>query len=245
MARIPRIYVSTPITVGAEVPLDNRAAGHVLRVLRMSAGAELVLFDGQGGEYPARLTQVTRQGAAAEVREHLPVERESSLRVTLGQGISRGERMDYVIQKAVELGVAEIQPLFTERCVVQLKGARLERRLEHWRGIAIGACEQCGRNTIPVIQPARSLSDWLAKDDPSPGLLLDPEAVSGIAALARMQSVRLLVGPEGGLSASERRAGSAAGFRGVRLGARILRTETAPVAALAAVQTLWGDLGES
>lgn len=243
MSRIPRIYVSTPLSTGMEVPLDERAAGHVLRVLRMSAGAELVLFNGRGGEYGARLSRADRQAAVAEIVSHRPVERESPLQVTLGQGISRGERMDYVIQKAVELGVAGIQPLFTERCMVQLKGARLARRVEHWRGIAIGACEQCGRNTVPSVREPMSLPDWLASAETSGGLLLDPEASVGLSVLPRAEAVRLLVGPEGGLSAAERTSALRAGFLGVRLGSRVLRTETAPVAALAAVQTLWGDLG--
>lgn len=243
MARIPRIHVPSPLAVGAEVPLGSAAAGHLHRVLRMSAGAQVVLFDGRGGEYPARLTALDRQGGSAEVLAHRAVDRESPLRVTLGQGISRGERMDQVIQKSVELGVGAVQPLFTERCVVQLKGARLERRLEHWRSIAVGACEQCGRNVLPMIEPPLALRDWLAIASETPGLLLDPTAVGGLADMAPAAAVRLLIGPEGGLSAQEIDACLQAGFRGIRLGERVMRTETAPLAALAALQTLWGDLG--
>lgn len=243
MARIPRIHSPEPLVAGTEVPLSATAAVHLQRVLRLSPDAALTLFDGRGGEYRARLSRMDRGGVHAAVLEHLPIERESSLRVTLGQGISRGERMDYVIQKAVELGVAAVQPLLSARCVVQLKGERQARRLAHWRGIAIAACEQCGRNTVPEIAAPLALSDWLAEADETPGLLLDPDAERSVADLSLSGgAVRLLVGPEGGLTEAECKAARQAGFIGLRLGPRVLRTETAPVAALAALQALWGDL---
>lgn len=244
--RIPRLYVPLLLQVGTEVVLPAATSHHVCRVLRLPVGAELVLFDGNGGEFAGRLATVTRQQATVRVTAHRPGDVEASLVVRLVQGVSRGERMDYTLQKAVELGVAVIQPVISERSVVALTGERLQRRWAHWQGIVIGACEQCGRNRLPVLREPLPLADWLATDavPAELKLVLDPAAPTALRHLPHPPDrVTLLIGPEGGLSEGEIASATAAGFIGVRLGPRILRTETAGVAALAALQVLWGDLG--
>ncbi len=239
---MPRIYHPESLAGSTEVRLAPTAARHVARVLRLRSGAAVVLFDGRGGEYAARLTSVAGGEVRAVIHAHTPVERESPLRVILGQALARGERMDFAVQKAVELGVAAIQPLATARCVVKLKGEREARRREHWQAVAAGACEQCGRNTIPAVHAPLDLAAWLAQDGAGPGLVLDPAAGEPLhAPPAPGGPVRLLIGPEGGLTDEELAAAHRAGFRAVRLGPRVLRAETAPLAALAALQTLWGD----
>jgi 16S rRNA (uracil1498-N3)-methyltransferase len=255
--RIPRLYFPTPLASGMTVPLGDKAFNHTVRVLRLGPNAPLVLFDGKGGAFTATLTEVGKREARARVMEALPSEVESPLQVTLAQGVSRGEKMDYTIQKAVELGVAAIQPLFTERGGVHLDGERLTRKVQHWQGIVIGACEQCGRNRLPELQEPLKLMDWLQFVDSlsprgrglgwggeTPRLLLDPRAETGLSGLKLSSSaITLLIGSEGGLSPVELARAREVGFVGIRLGPRILRTETAGVAALAAIQALWGDCG--
>ncbi len=241
--RIPRLYLPVPLTVGATVALNDNAFNHAVRVLRLKPGAALILFDGAGGACAATLVDVGKRDAWARVAETLPGEVESPLRVVLAQGVSRGEKMDYTLQKAVELGVAVIQPLFAERGGIGLTGERLARKTQHWRGIVIGACEQCGRNRLPELREPLPLAEWLRQPvEPGLRLLLDPLAERGLRGLEPPTGVvTLLIGPEGGLSSAETAQARQAGFTGVRLGPRVLRTETAGVAALAAVQTLWGD----
>ena len=241
--RIPRIYLPLPLTVGATVRLDDNAFNHAVRVLRLKSGAALILFNGAGGAFSATLADVGKREAWAQVLEFLPGEAESPLRMLLAQGVSRGDKMDYTLQKAVELGVAAIQPLFTERGGVDLNGERLQRKIEHWRGIVIGACEQCGRNRLPELREPLALRDWLAQPaEPGLRLLLDPATKQGLRGLEPPAGpVTLLIGPEGGLSPAEIVQAGLAGCHGVRLGPRILRTETAGLAALAAMQALWGD----
>jgi 16S rRNA (uracil1498-N3)-methyltransferase len=258
--RIPRLYLPAPLTVGATVALDDNAFNHAVRVLRFKPGATLMLFDGEGGAFAATLTDIGKRDAWVRVIEALPGEVESPLRVVLAQGISRGEKMDYTLQKTVELGVAAIQPLFTERGGVDLSGERLARKVQHWRAIVVGACEQCGRNRLPDLWEPLPLAEWLAglaetdppgtaRHPPSKGgrdlrLLLDPLAEYGLRGLERPEgTITLLIGSEGGLSPAEIAQARTAGLTGVRLGPRILRTETAGIAALAAVQALWGDCG--
>jgi 16S rRNA (uracil1498-N3)-methyltransferase len=242
--RIPRIFLPVPLHPRTSVALDERAANHVVRVLRLRAGAEVVLFNGAGGEHPAVLTHVDKRRVEAEVAEHAAREVESPLRVTLLQGISRGERMDYTIQKAVELGVARILPVLTERSMVSLAGERLEKRLRHWQGVAASACEQCGRNRVPEVAEPATLAERLAEPLGGPGLVLHHRAEAGLAQLPDPAGdVHLLIGPEGGLAPAELASAERAGYLGVRLGPRILRTETAAVVALAALQAWWGDLG--
>lgn len=244
--RVPRIYWPEPLAVGVSVALTGSAANHLTRVLRLKPGAALILFNGQGGAFAAELTSADKRTAWAQVTAALPAEAESPLRTTLAQAISRGDRMDYTLQKAVELGVSAIQPLITERGGRDLNAERLARKLQHWRGVVISAAEQCGRNRLPEVCMPLRLADWLQCPPvpPEPGwrLLLDPAAALGLRDLSPPQTgVTVLIGAEGGLEPAEIAQARAAGFVGVRLGPRILRTETASLAVLAALQTLWGD----
>jgi len=238
-----RIHVENPLSSGAEVMLSADAARHVAAVLRLRAGAMLELFDGSGGSHRGRIVAVEKRSVKVLLESFHPQERESLLQATLVQGISRGQHMDYTLQKAVELGVVRIVPVLTEHSNVRLDEARAGRRVDHWRRVVIGACEQCGRNRVPEVCPPQSLAAWLETDDTACRLVLDPEAELGLSVIPPpVHGISLLSGPEGGLSAGEIRAALAAGWQAVRLGPRILRTETAAVAALAACQALWGDL---
>ncbi|BCO32702.1 ribosomal RNA small subunit methyltransferase E [Thiohalobacter sp. COW1] len=239
----PRIYLPQPLASGTTTQLDERAQRHAVKVLRLKPGAALILFNGDGGEYHATLEDTRREGAQVSVGEHIAQERESPLDIELLQGVARGEKMDLILQKAVELGVNRIVPLATERSQVKLSGERLDKRMQHWRGIIIHACEQCGRNRLPELAGMQTLDATLAAHAPDRlGLLLDPIAERGPHDLAQTPALSLLIGPEGGLAPAERDQARAAGFQGVRLGPRILRTETAGLAALAALQCLYGDL---
>jgi 16S rRNA (uracil1498-N3)-methyltransferase len=247
----PRVYVDLPLASDTVAALPETAANHVVRVLRLRAGDALILFNGRGGEYAATLADAgPARGAPARVRigAHAPVERESPLHITLLQGIARGERMDHIVQKATELGVARIVPLLCERSVVRLDESAAARRLEHWRAIAIAACEQCGRNRLPVLERAIEL-ERIADAvrgltlEAGPRLLLAPDAPTSLAALAPgLTGATLLIGPEGGLSNREIDLAGRAGYVACRLGPRVLRTETAPLAALTVLQVLAGDL---
>lgn len=238
----PRFYCNRPLAIGTEVALDDGAAHHALRVLRLRAGDEVTLFGGNGGEFSG-LLRVDGRRVMVGVGAHDPVERESPLAITLVQGLASAERMDYAVQKAVELGVAGVQPVVTARSVSKLDDARADKRVAHWRQIAIASCEQCGRNRLPDIHPPRALHGWLAlPSNASLRLLLAPDAGETLADLPKPTGgIDVLVGPEGGLTNAEATAALSAGFRAVRAGPRILRTETAAPAALAALNTLWGD----
>jgi len=238
------VYVDAPLAAGTRVTLEGGAASHVTRVLRLRVGEALTLFNGAGGEYAAGIEQVHDGGVAVTIGEQRAIERESPLTLTLAQGVSRGERMDLVVQKATELGVSGIVPLFTERSVVRLGAQQAERKLNHWRAITIAACEQSGRNRLPNVAPPLSLADWLRSGADRDGgrLLLSPAATARIDAPPRpATSVTVLIGPEGGLTNAEQEAAVAAGFLPVRLGPRVLRTETAAIAALALLQRAFGD----
>lgn len=240
--RISRIFTPQPLQTGQTILLASAPSRHLRKVLRLQPGALLTLFNGEGDEWQATLTGEVDGCAQCEIDERRAVSCESPLSVTLVQGISRGERMDYTLQKAVELGVSAIQPVFTERTVVKLKGERLDKRATHWHGVMVAACEQSGRNRVPVLQPALSLSTVLAQPATAETrLLLNPLAKQRLATLSPANQLALLIGPEGGLSEAEIAAAEHAGFIGMQLGPRVLRTETAGVAALAALQTLWGD----
>ena len=220
--------------------LPTNSARHVA-ALRLREGDEVRLFDGGGGEWRAELRRITRDGASARLLGWQDLERESPLDTTLALGISSGDRMDFAIQKATELGVTRIQPLATTRSVVRLKGEREERRMTHWRAVAIAACEQCGRNRIPDIGPVMPVLDFVVSTSSGVKILLSPDADKGLGEIPVARQVTLLVGAEGGLTEEERNDALHAGFVPVRLGPRVLRTETAPLAALAAVQLAWGD----
>lgn len=233
-----RVFHHQPLADDTEVGLGADADRHLRKVLRLAPGAGFTLFDGSGREWPATLLEDGRARTAAAAS----VERESRLRLTLVQGISRGERMDWTIQKAVELGVAAIVPVFTERSTVKLDGARLERRLAHWRGVVVAACEQCGRNRLPAVAAPIAFEDWSPEGD-ARAFVLDPRANTGFGAVPTPgDAAALVAGPEGGLTNAEIESVVAAGGVAVRLGPRVLRTETAGVAALATLQALYGDL---
>ena len=237
----PRIYVSIALSPGARILLPSAQARHVGQVLRLTPGAPLTLFNGDGHEYPARLLETSREATRLVVESRAEQEPKPPLAIHLAIGISKGERMDFALQKAVELGVDAITPLFTERSQVKLDAERLNKRLEHWRGIIVSACEQCGRRRLPTLHRPQPLEPWLMVQTAG-GLLLDPHASQALANLPPpLSEVTLLVGPEGGLSPSEHALAEHQGFRGTRLGPRILRTETAPLAAIAVIQALWGD----
>jgi 16S rRNA (uracil1498-N3)-methyltransferase len=242
--RLTRVYVDAALEPGTLVELSGTAAGHLTRVLRLRAGAALTLFNGRGGEYPASIERVRRNEVTLAVGEHQAIERESPVELTLAQGISRGERMDLVVQKATELGVSRLIPLVTERSVVRLDEEQSDRKSSHWRAIAIAACEQCGRNRLPEVALPARLREFLRQ---APGenarLLLSPAATRRIEDVPRPASgVTVLIGPEGGLSAEEQADAQAAGFTAVNLGPRVLRTETAAIAALTLLQRQFGDL---
>ena len=238
-----RLYCDLALSPGAEVILPEAAARHAVSVLRLQEGDTLTLFNGEGGEYRASLVAVSKRETRARLLEFHATERESPIQLTLALGISAGERMDYSLQKATELGVSAIVPLATERSVVKLAGERADKRLQHWQHVVIAACEQCGRNRVPTVAPVQTLYAYLAGVDKSGRLLLlSPEAGAPLKQVARADAAVLLIGPEGGLAPGEYQAAQAGGFEPVSLGPRILRTETAPVAALAVLQALWGDL---
>jgi 16S rRNA (uracil1498-N3)-methyltransferase len=239
----PRLYISESIPAHGVCLVPPEQSHHLSHVLRLAAGDAVTVFDGHGSEYEATIARVAKGGVTLNLSEPRMVDRESPLDITLAQGISSGDRMDYTVQKAVELGIAAIQPLATERSVVRLDRERALKRVAHWQAIAIASCEQCGRNRVPEVLHVQSFTAWLGT--PAAGVLrltLAPGAARKLAELERPRSpIVLLVGPEGGFSPREREDAERAGCTPVRLGPRVLRTETAAVAALAAMQVLWGD----
>jgi 16S rRNA (uracil1498-N3)-methyltransferase len=242
-SRTPRFYCPSRLSPGAVVDLPDQAAHHAMRVLRLAPDDRVRLFNGEGGEWIGEIRTVSRSGVSVRIVGHDRREVEARLEVTLAQGISSRERMDFTLQKAVELGVAEIFPLETRRSVVKLREERASRRVDHWQHLAIGACEQCGRNHVPVVHQVMSLSDWLGtlgRDSADARIMLSPGAELALRELPTPSSVLLLVGPEGGLDPEEQALAATCGFRSVRLGPRILRTETAALAAVSAMHALWG-----
>lgn len=240
---MPRFYIADPLIPAALYSLPVTAAHHAARVLRLAVGDEVVLFNGSGNEWPATIQYIDKREVVVTVGETRMINRESPLTIILVQGISSGERMDYTLQKAVELGVTQIQPVACVRSVVKLTGERADKRREHWQNLVVAACEQCGRNVVPAVAAVQPLATWLAQPvAPRHGILFSPAAVDTLHSLARPQTdITILAGPEGGFSADEYRAALQAGFTPVRLGPRVLRTETAALAALSAMQVLWGD----
>lgn len=239
---LPRFYCREALSPGACIDLPEPVARHAVRVLRLPPGAAMVLFDGRGGEYAAHIERIEKNRVVVMLGAWRDVERESTLTVTLVQAVQAGEKMDFTIQKAVELGVADIVPVDSRRSVTRLAGERAAKRGAHWQGVAAAACEQCGRNQVPQVAPLQKLEHWLAQPArPGLRLMLAPEAEHSLADLPPASAVQLLIGAEGGLDPQEMRAAEQAGFQAVRLGPRVLRTETAGLAALAALQALWGD----
>ena len=239
-----RSYVDQPLAVGQRITLPEGSSAHLLRVLRLAPGDVVTLFNGDGHDYSARLLTAAKRGAEAEITSRQPVPRESPLRITLVQGVARGEKMDLVLQKATELGVDAFTPVVTERTEVRLDAERAGKRMAHWRGVVAAACEQSGRAVLPRLSQPTALSAYAGDEQADIKLVLDPTGDVGLSSVApgAGQSIALVVGPEGGLSEQDLATLRAAGFRGLRLGPRILRTETAGLAAVAALQALYGDL---
>ncbi len=237
-----RFHVGQSLAAGQEILLPDDVTHHLVRVLRSEAGKRFWLFNGEGGAYEAELIEVGKKTAKAQLLDFVPDDHSSPLATHLGQVMSKGDRMDYAIQKATEMGVTEITPLSSERCELRLRGEeRADKKLEHWRRIAISACEQCGRNRLPVIHDPVSVSEWQQQIKADLRLVMAPAANSGLPG-STPASIALLIGPEGGLSEGEISAACSTGFLPWQLGPRVLRTETAPVAALAILQSLFGDL---
>lgn len=245
MSRATRAFVDAALPPGARIALPDDVATHMVRVLRLAPGDGCVLFNGDGHDYDARIVAANKRGAEVEVLAARAVDVESPLRLVLLQGIARGERMDLVLQKATELGIAAIVPVTSERSEVKLAGERADRRLAHWRGVVASACGQCGRARLPAVEePAALDAACAALPAGTLRLLLDPAADDAVATVAGPgdAGIVLAVGPEGGWSPRDRATLEAAGFRGIRLGPRVLRTETAGLAAIAALQARFGDL---
>jgi len=241
--RILRSFVELPLAIGQRFALPEAASAHLVKVLRLQAGASCVLFNGDGFDYDAQLFSVEKRGAQVDVIARHAVVNESPLQITLVQGIARGEKMDWILQKATELGVTRIAPVITDRTEVKLDGERSEKRMAHWRGILAAACEQCGRATLPVLIEPQSLAKYAAGDGNAHRLVLNPEGGQTLSelAMAGNEAITLVIGPEGGLSDRDLAVLRAAGFTGLKLGPRILRTETAGVATIAALNALYGD----
>jgi 16S rRNA (uracil1498-N3)-methyltransferase len=244
--RLTRVHVAGPLASGQSVRLQGNAASHITRVLRLRVGAALVVFDGSGGEYQASIEKAHGGEVLVAVGARADTERESPLPLTLAQGVSRGERMDLVVQKATELGVSQLVPVLTERSVVRLTAQQSDRKVNHWRAIVAAACEQCGRNRLPSVAAPLPLGDFLESSAAAAAgtrLLLSPAGTATLEDVPRPAGgVTVLVGPEGGLTDEEEKTALAAGYTALRLGPRVLRTETAAITALALLQRKFGDL---
>lgn len=238
-----RVYHPQPLAINAIVELSDDAFGHVSRVLRMGQGDPITLFCGDGHDYHGEICQVSKKSMSVQLNQQQPLANESPLRIHLGQGISRGDKMDFTIQKAVELGVTEITPLFTERCGVKLNGERMDKKQQQWQKIAIAACEQSGRAVVPTVHEPISLQQWLAQPSAELKLNLHPKAAHSLKTIPTpSHGVRFVIGPEGGLNDAEIEQTTQAGFIDIQLGPRVLRTETAALTVLSALQVQFGDL---
>ena len=241
--RIPRIYIPQTLAPGIHLTIAGQSAHHVIHVLRLRTGALVRIFDGNGTEHQATLMAIKRSEIILKTGQPVTIIPESLLQVTLLQGIARNDRMDLVLQKAVELGIQNFQPLWMQRSQSRLKNDRLEKRIDHWQGIITSACEQCGRATMPILEPPVGFTEWLGTAKYNGlYLMLQPDSEISLGNIERPRgNIHILVGPEGGLSPDEQALARNAEFQGIRLGPRVLRTETAALAALAGMQTLWGD----
>lgn len=242
--RVPRIYQPQPLAVNQQLNLDEDGAAHIGKVLRMGSGEQISLFNGDGNDYLAEIVDSGKKSVTVKVLSCEANPSESPLNLHLGQVISRGDRMEFTIQKSVELGVNTITPLFSDRCGVKLTGERLEKKIQQWQKIVISACEQSGRSQVPIVRPAMELQEWCSEPTSALKLNLHPRAAHGINGLDLSHTrVRLLIGPEGGLSAEEIAMTETYQFTDVLLGPRVLRTETASLTAITALQLRFGDLG--
>ncbi len=237
-----RIYVDLDLAAGETFDLPEAAGHHVARVLRMKIDDSLILFNGQGGEYNAQISSLHKSKVQVEITSFDDIERESSIQIKLFQSISKGEKMDFTIQKAVELGVNKIMPLITTYSNVKLDPKRLEKKVEHWRKVITSACEQCGRNRVPELTKIMKLDDLQSENEADLKLILAPDAEGSLSDLAdKPETISIVIGPEGGLSRSEIEILAKKGYTGIQLGSRILRTETAALATIAALQNQFGD----
>ncbi|GLS27039.1 16S rRNA (uracil(1498)-N(3))-methyltransferase [Marinibactrum halimedae] len=239
--RIPRIFTSQTLVTGDSIKLDAQASRHLTKVLRMEVSRPLLLFNGEGGEYSAEIIEVGKT-VCVKILEHDSIERASTLEISLVIGLSKGERFEWVLQKATELGVSHIYPLFTERSEVKLRGERLDKKLDHWRKIIVSACEQCQLNRLPTLHAPKPLFEVVNDIDADKKLVLHHRTQAQLVGQEKPGSVAILIGPEGGLSEEEISQAEQAGFDALRLGPRIFRTETAPIAAISILQFQWGDL---
>ncbi|MFK8047349.1 MAG: 16S rRNA (uracil(1498)-N(3))-methyltransferase [Halioglobus sp.] len=240
--RIPRIYTAQHLLANSTVQLESGPSAHIAKALRMRVGDAVILFNGEGGEYTSSITSLGKKCVELQIQEHNHQESESPLLLELGIAISRGDRMDWVIQKATELGVASITPLMTERTEVKLKGERAEKKNRHWHQVIISACEQCGRNRLPSLNRLVDVNDWLQSVDAQRKFVLHHRDDAANKQAQQPTSAAILVGPEGGLSDREIAVAVDTGFEALTLGPRVLRTETAPLAAIAILQSRWGDM---
>ena len=241
--RTIRIYTNQSLTTGEILTLEPTASRHLVSVLRLKTGDTITLFNGQGGEFLCTLKQCNPKEVTAKIHSFENISRESPLRIHLGIGISRGDKMDWIIQKATEAGVTEITPLFTERTEVKLKGERAEKKVRHWRQVTASACEQCYRNQLPTLHSPAPLNQWLKDTQAEKKLVLHHRSQQTLSELSHQNttSVALLIGPEGGLSPQEIELAEAAQFSSLSIGPRVLRTETAPIVAIGILQSIWGD----
>lgn len=241
--RIPRIYLPLDIEHNKLVELKESNFQHVIKVLRLKKDSQLTVFDGRGNEYSALVEQIKKKSARIKIIKKVDSKTESNLSIHLGLGISKGERMDFAIQKAVELGVTEITPLFTKHCVVNLNEKRIQKRLHHWKGIIISACEQSGRSILPKLNTTLTLTKWTESINDT-CIVFDPLASTTLKKITpENDNINLIIGPEGGLSSEEISIlKKEKNFHAVKFGPRILRTETAAISSITAIQTLWGDL---
>lgn len=240
--RIPRIYTPQQLTEHTIIDLDERAANHVGRVLRMNVGRELILFNGEGPfHFKAIIEQSGKKNVSVQLLDKIITDNESPLNIHLGQALSKGDKMEFTIQKAVELGVTEITPLWTEHCDVKLNQERLEKKHTQWQGIIISACEQCGRNMLPILNPTLKLHDWILQTNGDEKWVLDPRGISDSTKPESINSAVIAVGPEGGLSQAEIELACQYGFKSKLIGPRVLRTETAALTAITILQSKWGD----
>ena len=241
--RIPRVFTPQALASGSTISVTGQQARHIKQVLRLRNGDRLTVFNGDGKEYTAIFLQADRAAITLQVDTPIDTLPEPGLCIRLAQGIARNDRMDLILQKSVELGISEIQPLWMQRSQAHVHGERLEKRIRHWQGVIVSACEQCGRASLPKLLPPQPFANWIDNDtSDTMRLMLQPDSHQVLAELERPTgSITLLVGPEGGMNIDERTYASANGYIGLRLGVRILRTETAALAALAGIQVLWGD----
>lgn len=239
--RIPRFYDPQSLQLDQLIELNDAVVQHVCRALRMRVGDELILFNGDGLEYKAQLETVEKRRASARITQQDDRHIESPLDIRIGQSLSRGERMDYAVQKATEMGMQQMFPLFSERCEVKLSTDRQDKRIRHWQQVAISACEQSGRCKVPTIGAPQTLEQWVKQEDAELKLVLHHHTATPLAEMDAPESIALLIGPEGGLTEQEVELARDHGFQPVAFGPRVMRTETAPVAALALLQYLWGD----